>query len=345
MSTRPQQQTQRPAAEQVNETLLDSITVSEGGVSLQNMSEVKEFARMAFKSGLCPKGIDSIEKAAIAIQMGGELGLKPMQSIQNIAVINGRPTLWGDALIGVVLGSPLCDDIDERVEGTGDGAVAICRAKRRGSPEYNERRFDVADAKKAGLWGKAGPWQQYPKRMLQMRARGFCLRDTFPDILKGIITAEEAIDLNEIEVAERPPIREPRRASEAVPNTPAQTAPSPAAAGDSEPLESQPAAAFEPGPDPEAPGDLASLQWIQRSPVGDTGRGIAKVKQLSPKQGQRGPMCGVLLEGDGTEMWSTYWAAAPEWLNVGTEVEFDYETRDYKGEIKLTISNLGQVQR
>ena len=52
----------------------------------------------------------------------------------------------------------------------------------------------MADAKRAGLAGKSGPWTQYPRRMLQMRARGFALRDAFPDLLRGLVTAEEAMD-------------------------------------------------------------------------------------------------------------------------------------------------------
>jgi hypothetical protein len=62
-------------------------------------------------------------------------------------------------------------------------------------------RFSVADAKRAGLWGKSGPWTQYPRRMLQLRARGFALRDAFPDVLKGLVTAEEAQDYPATEAA------------------------------------------------------------------------------------------------------------------------------------------------
>lgn len=46
----------------------------------------------------------------------------------------------------------------------------------------------------AGLANKGGPWKMFPKRMLQMRARGYAIRDAFPDILNGIITREEAED-------------------------------------------------------------------------------------------------------------------------------------------------------
>jgi hypothetical protein len=74
--------------------------------------------------------------------------------------------------------------------------VAVCVAKRKGRTPVTAK-FSVEDAKRAGLWAKQGPWSAYPKRMLQMRARGFALRDAFPDVLKGMITAEEAIDEQE----------------------------------------------------------------------------------------------------------------------------------------------------
>ena len=49
--------------------------------------------------------------------------------------------------------------------------------------------------------GKQGPWTQYPKRMRQMRARAFALRDVFADILKGMPIAEE---LQDYPVSDRP---------------------------------------------------------------------------------------------------------------------------------------------
>jgi hypothetical protein len=134
------------------------------------------------------------ESIVLAVQMGDELGLAPMQSLQNISVINGRPAVWGDAVLGLCRQSAVCKDIVETVTGEGERMVATCTAIRVGS-EPVVRSFSVEDAKKAGLWGKAGPWQQYPRRMLQMRARGFAVRDCFPDVLRGLITAEEAADI------------------------------------------------------------------------------------------------------------------------------------------------------
>jgi hypothetical protein len=96
--------------------------------------------------------------------------------------------------MALVQASPVCENIEEYFEGEGSpNPVAVCVAHRRGRTPVTVK-FSVEDAKRAGLWGKTGPWQAYPKRMMQMRARGFALRDAFPDVLKGLITAEEAQD-------------------------------------------------------------------------------------------------------------------------------------------------------
>ena len=97
-------------------------------------------------------------------------------------------------MLALVLSHPACEYVRDGVDGDGDARYGWCEAKRRGSPAI-KRTFSVADAKRAGLWGKSGPWQQYPDRMLQMRARGFALRDAFPDALRGLISQEEAQDM------------------------------------------------------------------------------------------------------------------------------------------------------
>jgi hypothetical protein len=107
-----------------------------------------------------------------------------------------------------VQSSPVCEYVREYTEGEGDALVAVCEAKRRGYPAPTVVRFSVADAKKAGLWGKSGPWQQYPGRMMTLRARGFALRNAFADALRGLITAEEAQDYP-VQAPAPEPVREP----------------------------------------------------------------------------------------------------------------------------------------
>jgi hypothetical protein len=165
------------------------------GLALQSFDDAFKFAAMVAKSDFAPKDFKGKpESCMLAIQHGSEVGLSPMQSLQSIAVINGRPTIWGDAALALVQSSPVCEYVREYIEGDGDNLTAVCEVKRRGYPDPNVVRFSVADAKKAILWGKSGPWTQYPQRMLALRARGFALRNTFADALRGLITAEEAQD-------------------------------------------------------------------------------------------------------------------------------------------------------
>lgn len=165
-------------------------------LSPKTFDEAWRFCEIVTSSGLCPKGFEKKPADAfIAIQWGSEVGLKALQALQNIAVINGRPSLWGDAVIAIVRASPLCEYVKE----TDDGHTATCKVKRRGEAE-EIRTFSMDDAKTAGLMGKQGPWTQYPKRMRQMRARAFALRDVFPDVLKGMPIAEELMDYSEPEI-------------------------------------------------------------------------------------------------------------------------------------------------
>ena len=156
----------------------------------KDLDEAMRFADMLAGSSIVPKDyIGKPGNCLVAIQWGMELGLQPMQAMQSIAVINGRPSLWGDAMLALVKAHPAFEWIKEEC----DGNVATCTIKRRGEPEVVQS-FSLEEAKRAGLTGKQGPWTQYPKRMLQMRARGFALRDAFPDALRGVVSAEEARD-------------------------------------------------------------------------------------------------------------------------------------------------------
>lgn len=163
------------------------------GLQLSSLDEMWRFAQAVAKSGLAPKGIEHPEAILVALQMGAEVGLTPMASLQNIAVINGRPAIWGDAMSGVCRASGVFDEgaFDEFIEGDGDARKAVCVVRRLPNGKPVRREFTVGMAKKAGLLGKSGPWSSYPERMLQMRARSWALRDCFADFLRGLRIVEE----------------------------------------------------------------------------------------------------------------------------------------------------------
>lgn len=169
---------------------LTTTTPQQFDLSPQNFDQALTFSKYLAGSDMVPKDFKGKpENCLIAMQWGYELGMKPLQAIQNIAVINGRPAMWGDAVIALVRSSPLCEYVQE----SDDGNTATCRVKRKGEPEQ-VRTFSADDARAAGLSGKQGPWTQYPKRMRQLRARAFALRDVFPDVLRGMPVAEEVMD-------------------------------------------------------------------------------------------------------------------------------------------------------
>lgn len=179
-------------------------------MELRSMDELERWADRAARSTMVPPSYKGKpDDIILAVQMGSELGLRPMQSLQNIATINGRPAVWGDAMLALCMLHPLYRGVTERIEGEGDARTAYCTAQRQGDPA-KVGKFSIADAKRAGLLNKSGPWTQYPDRMLQMRARGFALRDAFPDKLRGLIGAEEASDytLESAGISAAPPVAE-----------------------------------------------------------------------------------------------------------------------------------------
>ena len=118
--------------------------------------------------------------------------------IKNAAVINGRPAIYGDAALALVRASGLLESFaEEEVGEAGKDSfgVRVTAARRDGSK--GSETFTIGDAKAAKLWGKSGPWTDYPRRMLKFRARGFVLRDVFGDVLKGLRTVEEVRDFPE----------------------------------------------------------------------------------------------------------------------------------------------------
>jgi hypothetical protein len=155
----------------------------------------RQLAMELSKSGVIPKCFTGRPTDLfVAMSMGYQLGLSIEQSIQDIAVINGRPVIWGDGLLAVVMKHPdFVDIIEEPILNGSIVAAFKCTVKRRGRAD-KVSVFSLDDATRAGLLQKPGPWKQYPARMLKMRARSFACRDAFPDALRGIKIAEEVSD-------------------------------------------------------------------------------------------------------------------------------------------------------
>jgi hypothetical protein len=133
----------------------------------------------------------------LAIAYGMELGFPPIASLRAVAVIKGKPTLYADAMVGLVLGSGKAE-LFECVES--DGTKATYETRRKGSTRAIRKSFSLDDAKAAGLLSN-GTYKAYPRQMLEARAKAHLARDVFPDLLNGIYSAEEMSEVNDRPIA------------------------------------------------------------------------------------------------------------------------------------------------
>ena len=171
------------------------VAIGDRGIMLRSMEDLLRFARLAVEGGAAPKGM-SAGAAAMAVQAGLERGLGPLGGLQQCLVINGVLSWRGQGAAALIQNSAVCRPGTLRfwTEGEGEEMVGVAVAHRVGYQEPDRREFSVKDARQAHLWGKAGPWQEYPRRQLAWRALGFLARDVFPDVLGGFQLAEEVAD-------------------------------------------------------------------------------------------------------------------------------------------------------
>ena len=84
------------------------------------LAEAMKYAEIIANSDIVPKHFKGKPgDVLVAIQMGAEVGISPLQSVQNIQIINGKASLWGDAALALVQTHPLYEAHEEYIEGTG----------------------------------------------------------------------------------------------------------------------------------------------------------------------------------------------------------------------------------
>lgn len=192
---------------------IEDIEVRDGQLMPTKFVDLQRMANMMLSTGMLPQGCDNLAKAILLVTKASELGIPFTQVSTGMMIVRNKPAVWGDTALGLVTRSNECAGLEETIEGEGEKMLATCkvvRVKLCVDGQYARiptvRSFSVDDAKKAKLWGKAGPWQDYPKRMLAMRARAFAIRDSFPDLLNGLGVVEEVQDYppdNRVVEAER----------------------------------------------------------------------------------------------------------------------------------------------
>ncbi len=178
------------------------------GIIPRNIDEVARIAKAIITAGLAPDSYrgrtdeETASRVIVGIMKGAEVGFPPITALSTIAIINGRPSIYGDGAIALAQSHGLVSNFEHRYDGddeSGEDYTCHVLIYRKGQDAPYEGRFSVKDAMRAKLWNnpRKQPWIEYPKRMLFNRARAFALRDGFADVLCGLSIAEEAQDMPE----------------------------------------------------------------------------------------------------------------------------------------------------
>jgi hypothetical protein len=159
-------------------------------IAPRTMMDAWKFAEIAHAAGMC--NVRSPDEAFVRIATGMELGLTAMQSLRGVHVINGRPQMSADMMVGVCLSRPEICEYFQLVESTPERAVY--RTKRRGSPEPVTLVFTIEDARRAGLLGSK-TWTAHPAPMLRARCSSQLARAVYPDLVNGLYTEDEMAEI------------------------------------------------------------------------------------------------------------------------------------------------------
>jgi len=189
----------------------------QGGDSIGAMERTIDAFTKLGRAGLLPKGVQSAGDATIMAMYGARFNWGPIESLYNIHVIDGKPSLSSSAMLGVVLSHAECIYFD-LIETT--DKVATYETQRKGSERKTSMSYSIDQAKRAGLLNR-GPWKQHPEDMLRHRCAAKLARAVYPDVLSGVYTPDEVHDFrNEpaprnIRSAEAPKAAEPEHIEDA----------------------------------------------------------------------------------------------------------------------------------
>lgn len=164
------------------------------GFQFQDIDGMFRAAKLYLQTGYAPPSIKHAKQIVIIWAMAAELGIRPLVAINNMSVVNNRPNPNGDLALSMVHKAGLLADTPTVVySGEGDDYTCTIVVKRKGHKTARTQSFSIRQAKTAKIYGKQN-WQTYPDRMLYYRALGFALRDVFPDVMNGMVIAEELED-------------------------------------------------------------------------------------------------------------------------------------------------------
>jgi hypothetical protein len=184
-----------------------SLTTTSVGVftGIQAFESAQRIAKALSSSALVPKeyqGQSGLANTLVAMEIAHRMNLSPLQVMQNLHVIHGRPSWSSQFIIAMINGCGRFSPLDYKIAGEGDSLRCYAYATELATgKELKGPVVSMAMAKKEGWATKTGSkWQTMPDLMVRYRAAAFWGRLYVPEFLVGMKTQEEVIDVEPSEV-------------------------------------------------------------------------------------------------------------------------------------------------
>lgn len=187
-------------------------THSEGVFTgIQQFENAQRIGKALASSALVPReyqGQQGLANTLVAMEIAQRMGLSPLQVMQNLHIIHGRPSWSSQFIIAMINGCGRFTPLDYNVSGEGESLACFAYATEIATgKELRGPVVTMAMAKREGWATKSGSkWQTMPDLMIRYRAAAFWGRLYVPEFLVGMKTQEEVIDIEEVQVAEQPSI-------------------------------------------------------------------------------------------------------------------------------------------
>ena len=196
-------------------------TNTDGESSIYQTTESFEFAQRQAKS-LCQsqlvptqyQGQSGLSNCLVALEMSKRMNLSPLTVMQNLNVIHGKPTWSSQFITSNILGCGRFKNFDYIVTGKDNSLSVQCQAIRlEDNKLVKGTAVSMKMAQQEGWTAKNKKYQSMPEIMLKARAVTFFGRQYIPDLLLGVQTSEEVIDIEPepINVSESPDFREQKK--------------------------------------------------------------------------------------------------------------------------------------
>ena len=181
--------------------------IPEDESSIYKNTDSFEFAQRQAKSlcesNLVPKGYQGqqgLPNCLVALEMSKRMKLSPLTVMQNLNVIHGTPTWSAQFITSQILGCGRFTNFDYLVKGEGDTLEVQCVAKRLEDQKLVKGTTVSMRMARLEGWTRNSKYQSMPELMLRNRAATFFGRQYIPDLLLGVQTSEEVVDIQPVDV-------------------------------------------------------------------------------------------------------------------------------------------------